>query len=60
MLKWIIAKLSMKTQKELILFMLGNVLKSKTASISNAEAQIIVEMVVKSVGNNVVSFIVKD
>ena len=60
MWKFILSKLSIKLQKELAIFMLKNVLNSKTETIGDYEAVSIIELIVKSSGNKVTSFIIKD
>jgi hypothetical protein len=60
MCKFILSMLPMRLQKELAIWMLKNVLYSKTETIGDYEAVSIIELIVKSSGNKVTSFIVKD
>jgi len=60
MIKWFLKRLSWKTKKILTLFLLEDILKSKTSSIDNATAEKIITMAVKSRGNKVTGFTIKD
>ena len=59
-IKIILLLLSLSKQKELAIAILDNILNSKSSSIDDNEAVKIIEMVVKSSGNKVSSFIVRD
>ncbi len=59
-MNWILDKLSRKTQKIIIMYLLEQIVNSKDSSIDNAMAENIITLAVKSVGNKVTSFIIKD
>jgi hypothetical protein len=59
-IKIILLLLSLGKQKELAIAILDNIIQSKSSDINNNEAVKIIEMVVKSSGNKVSSFIVRD
>ena len=59
-IKILISLLSLSKQKELAIAILDNILKSKSSEINDNEAVKIIETVVKSSGNKVSSFIVRD
>lgn len=58
--KYISNKISSKAKVELAKKLLIDVLESADDSIKNAEASSIIETVVRSQGNKVVDFIIKD
>ena len=56
MIKWLLKKQNMNRQKELILFLIEQL----DHNIDNTSAETMLAAVVKSSGNKVTSFIVKD
>jgi hypothetical protein len=60
MLKWILRRMSRSKQKSIVLFLLGELVNSKDSSIDNATAETIISLAIKSNGNKVTSFIIKD
>jgi len=57
---WMISKLSRGSQKSIVLKLLNVILLSKDSSIDNKTAEKIVTMAIKSQGNTITSFIIKD
>jgi len=60
LVRWLMKKMAFTTKVELANDLLLDVLNSKGYSISNIYAQSIIETVIKSSGNKVTDFIIKD
>ena len=59
-MKWILKKCTWNYKKKIILFLLQDILEGKGTSIDNKTAEDIITMAIKSNGNKVTSFIIKD
>jgi len=57
---WLLFKLNRGEQKMLIIKLLKAIVDSEDSSIDNKTAETIITLAVKSVGNKVTSFIIKD
>lgn len=60
MLKLLCMILPMKYKKALVLMLLDDILDSKTTTVDKQLGELIVSKVIKSTGNNITAFIVKD
>ena len=60
LVRWLIKKLTHGNQKTIIIAVLQDIVNSKTSSIDNKTAEIIISLAVKSAGNKVTSFTIKD
>ena len=60
MISWIVRKLSYNTQKKIAIQVMLDLLNSKNGSVDNKTAEQLISLIVKSKGNKVSSFIVKD
>jgi len=59
-MKWLLKRLSWRYKKKIVLFLLQDMLDSKTSSIDNKTAERIITLAIKSRGNKITSFIIKD
>ena len=60
MIKWMINRLGYQAKKSLALYILEDILNSSDSNIDNKVAEQIITTVIKSKGNKVSSFILKD
>ena len=60
MISWIVKKLSYKKQKKIAIQVLTDLLNSEREAIDNKTAEQLISLIVKSKGNKVTHFIVKD
>jgi hypothetical protein len=57
---WVIRKLGRAKQKAIVLSVLEDLVNSKDSQIDKAFGELVVATVIKSTGNNITAFIVKD
>jgi len=59
-MKWLLKKFTWRYKKNLVIFLLEDILNSKTSAIDNKTAEKIITLAIKSRGNKITSFIIKD
>ena len=60
MVIWLVKVLSRHEQKAIALYVLEDILTSKDSSIDSQYAELVVEKCIKSTGNKITAFLVKD